>query len=114
MVLEKDKQLVEVMGELKMKNEKLVAVKASVTDVDARAMRLCRSNFPSTPEYNRLATRFMEARCDQLTEKIQTIHPMWDLSFLMSNPIVTPTLESSTTVKAPHSPLVVEDPICRP
>ncbi|KAL2530226.1 hypothetical protein Fot_22827 [Forsythia ovata] len=70
MVLEKDKQLAEVMDELERAREELATLKASMAEAEKRTVMLYKKEFLGTPEYKCLATCFMEAWDDQLMEKI--------------------------------------------
>ncbi|KAL2481373.1 Uncharacterized protein Adt_34339 [Abeliophyllum distichum] len=84
----------------------LATAKVSVAEAEANAVRLYWKNFASTPEYNRLAIRFMEADGDQHN---------WDLFFFLTE--IIPPSEANTSAQpvpseaaAPSSP--VKAPFC--
>ncbi|KAL2545043.1 hypothetical protein Fot_14276 [Forsythia ovata] len=73
MVLAKDKQLIEATVKLEKSMKELETVKASMEEAEARTVKLYKKSISSTHEYSHMASG------DQLTERIRTVHPEWDL-----------------------------------
>ncbi|KAL2512835.1 hypothetical protein Adt_18435 [Abeliophyllum distichum] len=118
MVAKKDRQLAEARRELEKMKEELA-------EAEVRTVTSYKNEFSNTLEYLYLTNRFMVANIEQLIERIREVHLEWDLSFIMSTPADTSTLESSvaTKVSSPTElqakgkahippPTVEEDPRC--
>ncbi|KAL2497758.1 hypothetical protein Adt_23308 [Abeliophyllum distichum] len=73
-----------------MAKVELASAKASMAEMETGAVRLYKKKFATTPEYSCFTDHFMEARGDQLMERIQMVHPEWDLSFSVGCPCRIP------------------------
>ncbi|KAL2517984.1 hypothetical protein Adt_14231 [Abeliophyllum distichum] len=105
-VVEKNSWLAEANSQLARVNEELVDVRSQHAEVEARAVRAYKMNFPQTPEYALFIFHFMEAGDNQLIKRINATHLEWVLSFLFAEAPL-PTVTSASIQSIPSEVLTL-------